>query len=139
MKKYTIFFLLAVLTALYGCGSSNPQGRLEIKGDVTLKGSPVAAGSIVFEPTGSQTERTQSGGEIRDGKYSVPAPKGLVPGEYLVRINVMEEVPGSRVDDPDPMKARVEYRNAAPPEFNTQSTQSVKVEKGKENKFDFAM
>lgn len=139
MKNIALPSLLILFFLVCGCTGSNPQGRLKIEGDVSLGGKPLPSGSIEFAPTGSQSEKTQSGGEIKDGKYSIAAPQGLVPGEYLVRITCMEEVPGSRVDDPDPMKAKVEYRNVVPPEYGANSTQKVTVEKGKENKFDFNM
>jgi hypothetical protein len=139
MKKYIIFLTAFMFVFVLGCGNSNSQGRLKIGGNVTLNGKPVSNGSIQFEPSGSQTERTQSGGTITDGKYSVDAAHGLVPGEYKVRISVMEEVSGSRVDDPDPMKAKVEYKDVTPPPFGSASTQKVTVTAGQENKFDFNM
>ncbi|MDR1493353.1 MAG: carboxypeptidase-like regulatory domain-containing protein [Planctomycetaceae bacterium] len=139
MKKYAIVLTALMFVFALGCGSSNPQGRLKIEGNVTLNGKPVSNGSIQFEPGGNQTERTQSGGVITDGRYSVDAAHGLVPGEYKVRISVMEEVAGSRVDDPDPMKAKVEFRDVAPPAFGSASTQKVTVTAGRENQFDFNM
>jgi hypothetical protein len=137
-KKFFLFFVFLFVTTI-GCSSSNPQNRLKIEGEVTLNGKPVSSGNIEFEPAGSQTERTQSGSAIADGKYSIPAPKGLVAGEYRVRISVMEEIPGSRVDNPDPMLSKVEYRDLAPLEFGSQTTQKITVEIGKVNKFDFNM
>ncbi|MDR1385396.1 MAG: hypothetical protein LBJ67_16345 [Planctomycetaceae bacterium] len=138
-KRLTIIVTALTLAFAMGCGNSNPQGRLKIEGNVTLKGKPVSNGSIQFEPSGTQTERTQSGGMITDGKYSVDAAHGLVAGEYKVRITVMEEVPGSRVDDPDPMKAKVEYKDVAPPAFGSASVQKATVTAGQNNKFDFDM
>jgi hypothetical protein len=139
MIKQLFVLSIGVLIFAAGCWSSNPQNRQKIEGEITLGGKPIASGNIEFEPIGDQTERTQSGAVISNGRYSIPAPKGLVAGEYKVRISVMEEVPGSRVNDPDPMKSTVEYRNLAPPEFSDQTTQKVTVEIGKKNKFDFNM
>lgn len=139
MKRLSLLLLLSVCFLAWGCGGSNPQGRLPLEGEVTLDGTPLANGSITFEPSGSQTERTQAGGEILNGKYSIPAANGVVAGEYLARITSMREVPGSRVDDPDPMKVHVEYENVVPPEYGAKSTQKVTVEKGQKNNFDFKM
>ncbi|MDR1268757.1 MAG: hypothetical protein LBK82_04470 [Planctomycetaceae bacterium] len=112
---------------------------MKIEGEVTLGGNPVNNGNIEFEPVGNQKERTHSGSAISNGRYSMPAPQGLVAGEYRVRISVMEEVPGSRVDNPDPMLSKVEYRDIAPPEFGSQTIQKITVETDKVNKFDFKM
>jgi hypothetical protein len=142
MRKMTkrIFILsICFLVCAIGCQNSNPQNRQKIEGDVTLGGKPVASGNIEFEPIGDQKERTQSGALITNGRYSIPASSGLVAGEYKVRISVMEEVAGSRVDNPDPMQSTVEYRDLAPPEFGNQTAQKVTVETGKKNKFDFNM
>jgi hypothetical protein len=137
---YKIFISVCLCLAFVcGCSSSNPQGRLAIEGEITLGGKPVDSGSIEFEPVGSQTERTQSGSTVNGGKYSIPAPQGLVAGEYRVRITVMEEVPGSRVDDPDPMKSKVEYRDIAPPNFGAATEQKVTVTTSGKQVFNFAM
>ncbi|MDR3110621.1 MAG: hypothetical protein LBU65_13210 [Planctomycetaceae bacterium] len=137
---YKIFIPVCLcLVFVCGCSSSNPQGRLAIEGEVTIGGKPVNGGSIEFEPVGSQTERTQSGSTITNGKYSIPAQQGLVAGDYKVRITVMEEVPGSRVDDPDPMKSKVEYRDIAPSNFGSASEQEVTVTKSGKQVFNFAM
>ena len=47
---------LAVLLATIasGCGPGNPLGRKAVSGTVTLNGAPLPAGSIMFEPQGSQ-------------------------------------------------------------------------------------
>jgi hypothetical protein len=138
-QRILVLFFIFLFVTTIGCTDSNPQNRLKIEGEVTLSGNPVHSGNIEFEPAGSQTERTQSGSLITNGKYSIPAQKGLVAGEYRVRISVMEEVAGSRVDNPDPMLAKVEYKDIAPPQFGSQTTQKVTVEADKINKFDFKM
>jgi hypothetical protein len=139
MNKYILFLLVCFLITVCGCADSNPQNRLKIEGEVTLGGKPVNNGNIEFEPIGNQTERTHSGSVITNGKYSIPAVQGLAAGEYRVRISVMEEVPGSRVDNPDPMLSKVEYRDIAPPEFGNKTTQKITIEVNKVNKFDFNM
>jgi hypothetical protein len=138
MKKWTLLLSVLTLLCVAGCGRANPQGRLKLEGEVTLNGKPVTNGSIQFEPSGTQTERTQSGGVITEGKYRIDAAHGLVAGEYKVRISVMEEVPGSRVDDPDPMKAKVEYKDVTPPEYGSASKQVITVSEG-QTRFDFHM
>ncbi|MDR2440007.1 MAG: hypothetical protein LBE12_11655 [Planctomycetaceae bacterium] len=139
MNKYILFLLVSLLNIVLGCADSNPQNRLKIEGEITLGGKPVNNGNIEFEPIGNQIERTHSGSVITNGKYSIPAAQGLSAGEYRVRISVMEEVPGSRVDNPDPMLSKVEYQDTAPPEFGNKTIQKITVEANKVNKFDFKM
>jgi hypothetical protein len=134
-----IFSILILCVFFAGCTNSNPQGRLAIEGEVTLKGQPLAQGSISFEPNGAQEVKTQSGGEIKDGKYTIAAPQGLVPGEYTVRIRSMEEVPDSRKNTGNPIEDQPILKDIIPPEFGSKSIQKITVEKGKQNQFDFKM
>ncbi|MDR2170911.1 MAG: hypothetical protein LBP59_12280 [Planctomycetaceae bacterium] len=145
MKLYNIFFnticlpiIVTIIFSVSACSPSNPLGRQKIEGDVTLAGKPVN-GSIEFEPIGNQKERTQSGGLIVNGKYSIPAPKGLVPGEYSARIVASEETPGTRKPDTNGSGEFAEYHDIVPPDFGSATKQKVTVEKGKNNKFDFNM
>jgi hypothetical protein len=133
-------FIITLLICLVGCTNSNPQGRVALEGDVTLNGQPLTQGNISFEPSGTQSERTQSGGLIKNGKYRIAAADGLVEGEYTVSIHAMEEIPETRKgNSTNPMDNQVEYRNIIPPEFGEKTTQKITVEKGKQNKFDFKM
>ncbi|MDR1289707.1 MAG: carboxypeptidase-like regulatory domain-containing protein [Planctomycetaceae bacterium] len=145
MKLYNIFFnaicLLIIVTinlSVSGCSQSNPLGRLKIEGTVTLAGKPVN-GSIEFEPIGNQKERVQSGGLIIDGKYRIPAEKGLVPGEYSVRIVASEEVPEKPKPSTNEIDNAVEFRDIVPPEYGAETKQKVTITKEKNNKFDFNM
>ncbi|MDR1478772.1 MAG: hypothetical protein LBJ00_07500 [Planctomycetaceae bacterium] len=103
-----------------------------------MAGKPVN-GSIEFEPVGNQKERLQSGGLIVDGKYHIPANKGLVPGEYSVRIVASEEISGTRKLDQDGISETAEYRDIVPPQYGSETKQKITVEKEKNNKFDFNM
>ncbi|MDR1922932.1 MAG: hypothetical protein LBQ66_01055 [Planctomycetaceae bacterium] len=139
MNKITkIYFLLftCLLVCVVGCGFFNSQNRQPIDGEVTLGGKPVETGRIEFSPIGNPDNYTLSGATITNGRYSIPRSKGLAPGEYGVRIVVLEEFPLEKTEESDPDTG---FRNAAPPEFGNQSTQKVTVESGKKNKFDFNM
>jgi hypothetical protein len=144
MKLYNIFFnvictsiIVTIILSITSCSPSNPFGRLKIEGEVTLDGKPIN-GSIEFEPIGDQKEQFQSGGIITNGKYSIPASKGLVPGEYSVRIVASEEIPESRKRNKEGNED-VEYRDIVPPDFGSETKQKIIVEKEKNNKFDFKM
>lgn len=138
MLRFTSSALLFVFlfTILIGC-SKNPQGRKEIRGSVTLKGEPIESGSIFFESIGTQKERTSSGSTIRDGQYKIPTPKGLVPGEYAVRIVAVEILP--LPSGADPMGTEPEQKDIVPPEFGSKSNQKITVTDSGKQVFDFKM
>ncbi|MDR1494168.1 MAG: hypothetical protein LBT05_15815, partial [Planctomycetaceae bacterium] len=105
--KYSL--IIALLLGLIGCTNSNPQGRLLISGEATLNGQPLANGNISFEPSGSQSVKTQSGGQIKNGKYSIAAADGLVEGEYVASIRSMEEIPGTQKNTGNPLADQPQY------------------------------
>ena len=136
--KLVFLYVCALALGIVGCSKADLKGRVPISGKVTLNGTPLKDGEILFDPIGSQQMRSQSGGKIHDGKYSLPAEFGLVPGEYAVRISSMEEVPGTRVESPN-LELNVEYRNLVPPKFGSASEQKVTVTNTGKQTFDFAM
>lgn len=133
-----LLFGCVVVMFLVGCGE-DLKGRKAVSGKVTLSGAPLTQGEIRFEPAGTQKYKTQSGGKIVNGVYSIAANFGLVPGVYAVTITSMEEVPGSRVEGKDPMDLKVEYRDIVPPKFGSASEQKVTVTDTGKQTFDFVM
>jgi hypothetical protein len=130
---------LAVLLATIasGCGPGNPLGRKAVSGTVTLNGAPLAAGSIMFEPQGSQG--ALGGAPITDGKFTIATQGGLPPGTYIVRISaaakgkaVAEGPPasGGGMRGPDPPEL-------IPAEWNAKSQHTITVEEKGDNTFDF--
>ena len=116
-----------VVSTLAGCGAKDPLGRKAISGSVTLNGSPVAQGNIMFEPVGTAAV-TSSGSVITAGKFAIEQEFGLPPGKFVVRINVPKPgtggtfdantLPGVMLEPPEEM---------APPDWNTNSKQSIEV------------
>lgn len=113
-----------LLVAVIGCGEDT-GGRVAISGDVTLDGQPLDQGVIeIIAIDGS----SQSGAMIRDGSFSIPAMKGLKPGEYQVRIysseggqQVIEAMPGD--------SSAVEVaKERIPAQYNVDSTLTAKIE-----------
>lgn len=90
-----VTLLLLGLLSLPGCGSNS---RNALHGSVTLDGKPVKTGTISFLPAAG-TSGNSSGGEIKDGKYTIPTKVGLQPGEYRVTINARIAT-GRKVRDP---------------------------------------
>ena len=128
----TLMLVACVATlAAFGCGEET-GGKLPVSGNITIKGQPLDAGSIQFESK-PPTPSCFTGSEIKDGKYTIPAVQGLLPGTYTVRITAPEKVavtaePGGEI--PPPVKDRV------PPEYNANSTLTFEAKSGT-NTFDF--
>jgi len=124
---------IAFVGSMVGCGGEATGGKLPVSGLIKLKGQPLDAGSIQFESK-PPTPSCFTGGEIKDGKYAVPAPQGLLPGTYTVRISAPEQVaapaePGGEI--PPPVNDRV------PPEYNVNSTLTFEAKSGTASTYDF--
>ncbi len=128
----------AALTALLigvlvGCSKEGPGGRLEVSGTVTYKGTPVDNGTIEFVP--HQGVKTQSGSPITNGRYRIPADRGLMPGDYTVKISSMEPVAVS--DEPGGLPGK-DPKERLPAKYNTKSTLTKEVKKG-QTTIDFTL
>lgn len=128
----------ALAPALIGCGgASDSLDRKEVSGTVTLNDQPLNVGRIQFTPQTAE-QGTIAGGEIKDGKYLIPATEGPVPGEYKVMIfssgaaaaPVVEAMPG---DAPPPPLAP----ELIPPQFNSETTLKASVKSSGPNVFDY--
>jgi hypothetical protein len=64
---------LVALLPLIGCGGVE---MAKVHGTVKVNGQPVQAGAISFYPKDGKTKTT--GGEIKDGQYSVEVPVGMM-------------------------------------------------------------
>lgn len=117
---------IAWCALLVGCGGSN---LATIRGNVTLDGTPLEVGSIVFEPA----DRTGpvAGGTIKDGKYLLAGDSGVVPGKKIVRINASRNT-GRKIEagPPAPAGTLVDEVVYVPDSYNEKSTLSVQVESG---------
>jgi hypothetical protein len=128
-----VCFLLTTVNLCVGC-SGNPAGRYAITGTVNLDGSPLAKGNIGFSPL--ESGRASSGAVIVDGKFSIPADKGLPVGKY--RVEVHAAAPGGPAADPnaEPGSGPPPPKELIPPDWNETSKQTIDVKK--EGPFNFA-
>jgi len=122
-------FALALLTAMIGCGESGPE-RAEVRGTVTLDGTPVESGSISFIPI-----------EGTNGAYHLTRSDGPVIGKHRVQILASRPTgrqieAGEGADDPNAMIDEIEMY--IPPEYNTKSKLTADIESGT-NQVDFAL
>lgn len=133
MLKFSLFLLSVLICA--GCSSGD--GRTKVQGTVTFKNTPLDQGTIQFIPVDSQG--SFSGTSITNGKYSIPAEQGLMPGKYKVVISsgipnttaTAEEAPGQSIRPP--AKERI------PAEYNAESKQFVTIVSGAIAEFDFSI
>src|SRR5688572_29821884 len=82
------WILLALAVLATGCG---PGPGVAVSGAVTYQGKPVEDGMIQFIPS-AETQGPTAGAEIKDGKYSIPAQSGPVPGSYRVEVSSYRDV-----------------------------------------------
>ena len=132
MLRFLAYIPLLLVFTL-GCGEASGSRRA-VQGSVKLRGVPLDNGTITF----FKSKQQAGGALIKDGAYSLPAPQGLDPGKYLVRINSMEPV-AFTPEDYAAGKTPPEAKDRIPPAFNTESKQEVEVKETGVNQFDFAV
>ena len=136
-----------VLTSLLlavGCAQSGLE-RASIRGQVTIDGEPVEAGTIrlvSLEPGGAPSV----GGQILDGQYEIRRQQGPSLGKHRVEVRVPYRT-GRKVrspfvmppvdpnEKPDPSGMVDEWAEKAPARYNTESTLEVTIQSGR-NTFD---
>src|SRR5262245_54856957 len=125
------------LTGVLGC---NPDygGRVEVKGKVILKGTPVKDGIVKFTPTTPGGQQSESGAQILNGEYRLFGENGLYPGKYKVTLTAGDGRTRANSDEPPgPTGANIISKDMIPPEYNTRSTQEVTVTEKGPNVFDY--
>src|SRR5262245_40857070 len=123
------------LLACSGCG----DGKVVVRGTVTVDGQPIKEGSISLEPADGQGPTT--GGMIQAGKYELAGEAAVIPGEKIVRIVGLRET-GKMVPagPPAPKGTMIpELVQCVPPRYNDQSKLRVEVTAGQPNTHDFPL
>ena len=82
-SNYCVLFALMAIVA--GCSDGNKLAKVPMTGVVTLDGSPVPNGEILFYPLDG-TRGSVSGGAIKDGKYIADGRGGVPLGTHRVEI-----------------------------------------------------
>lgn len=125
--------------ALAGCGD-NYGGRVEINGNVKLKGQPLKTGMVMFEPLAKQDTRASA--MITDGNYKVPRENGLRPGKYLIRVTAGDGKTPTNPTNPDEPPGpggggtNIISKELVPADWNTRSKQEREVTDQNPNKID---
>ncbi|MDR1382790.1 MAG: hypothetical protein LBJ67_02925 [Planctomycetaceae bacterium] len=131
IKNFIGLMLILFAVLLTGCGKSD--GRIAIRGNITLDNIPLADGTITFFPTGGGSG-VSSGGSIQQGYYT----SDLMPGKYVVQITANRKtgkmLPSSPGDPP-----LEEFEQYIPTKYNKKSELTIDVENKSKQTFDFAL
>ncbi|MDR1963045.1 MAG: hypothetical protein LBQ50_04645, partial [Planctomycetaceae bacterium] len=75
---------------------------------------------------------------IKNGKFSLSAEQGLIPGqEYLVQFRSVEVIPNTQTETDDPMKMTAESRDIIPPKYGNASKETITATKNSPNVYRF--
>jgi hypothetical protein len=122
----------AAMVCLAGGCNDPSNGRLEVAGSVTLNRVPLDRGVITFyDPAGNHPS---SGAAIVDGKYHLPAGKGLLPGDYKVAIDSADA--SGETASPVQYSMRIPV-SRIPAKYNGETMLSAEVTSTGANQFDF--
>jgi hypothetical protein len=103
------YIILALVT-----GCSDSTGRRSISGVVLVDQQPLKNGIIDYRPAAGHTGPT-SGAMIENGAFSIPAEKGLMPGEYVVTVQAFKKT-GRTIQDyqrgPIPEQIPIQFKEA---------------------------
>lgn len=124
---------VAIALALATEGCSRSSGRLGVTGTVSVDGKPLSSGSINFQPAPG-LKAPSAGAPIENGRFSIPAAQGLLPGEYQVTIIGMQET-GRMVED----EQRGKVPELAPIRFREAGTLKATIQAGQKSHFDFQL
>lgn len=129
-----VVFMIAWCGLLVGCSGSH---LATVQGKVTLDGTPLDQGSIVFEP--ADRKGPVAGGTIQNGKYLLAGESAAVPGKKIVRINASRTT-GRKIEagPPAPAGTMVDEVVYVPESYNEKSTLTVQLDAG-DSSHDFAL
>jgi len=119
--------------AVAGCsGYVDELPRQAVPGTVTLDGRPMASGVIVFLPSGERKSSTATSGSvlIKNGRFSLPRARGLVPATY--RIAIYSGMKAKQRPNPEmsPGQAEAQTEDLVPAKYNTATELEVEIKPG---------
>jgi hypothetical protein len=133
-RSHRRFWLCASLAALGlaapGCSGNTPETSLQaVAGSVTLDGRPMPSGMIVFYPFAERKSLTTISASdlIKNGRFSIPRSKGLVPAKYWIAIFSGKRVaarpnPESSTEEPE-----AQAEDTIPARYNTETELEVEI------------
>ncbi len=128
---WCVWFVLILI----GCGERGDRRSLE--GTVTLDGASLAAGQITFVPQPG-TKGPTAGGQITEGRFSIPRKGGTFTGKFLVQITATRKTSKQVMNYAlDEMIDEIEQ--FLPLRYNRQSELTAEVTASGPNQFVFAL
>jgi hypothetical protein len=126
--------LCVIVLGITGCADSASR-RYAVSGVVKWQGKPLDQGAITFLPEDSSVG-SGGGAMIENGKYSIPAKQGLLPGRYKVTISSAD--PRNKAPDPDSPPGYLPVpKDRLAAKYNTQTTLTADVKPQGPNTFNF--
>lgn len=137
MVRFLLFAvtLTALSTAVTGCSRADAN-RAAMSGRVTLDGTPIEEGSILFVPVEGAAGNV-TGGPIKQGRYELPRHAGAFVGRNRVEIR-SPRATGRTIQDAPGTAPSQEVIQTVARRFNAESTLEVDVKPDK-NEVDFAV
>ena len=138
-KRPTKVWLYSVTCAAILLFSGCSDGKVAVRGMVTVDGQPIDEGSISLEPADGQGPTT--GGLIKAGKYELTGNAAVEPGKKIVRIVGLRQAGKIIPAGPPAPKGTLisQMIQCVPSHYNDQSRLQVDVIPGKPNKHDFEL
>src|SRR5262245_45868279 len=125
--------VVAALACAPGCGAND--GPQAVSGSVTYRGKPLAHGTVTFLTT-SGAPGPAAGALVTEGRFEVPAERGLGPGTYRVAISAPE--PGGVLTREEKAAgASPKARESLPAKYNAATELTAEVRVGGANRFEF--
>jgi len=126
--------LAALGLAAPGCsGKVDELPREAVSGTVRLDGRLLASGMIVFLPSGEQKSKhtVSSSDVIKNGRFSIPRAKGLVPTKYHIAIYAGRKHEGLPSPDVRPEEAKAQQaKDSIPEKYNVETELEVEIKPG---------
>jgi hypothetical protein len=122
------------MVVIWGCGA-DANGKRAVSGTVTLNGAALDTGTITFLKL-PEAATPEAACLITNGTYSIPAEQGLPVGNYQVKISSPEQFVITP-EDYAAGKTAPPARERIPPNYNSQTTQTVEVKESGSTQFNF--
>jgi hypothetical protein len=116
--------LAGFLVLTVGCGKGDPN-RAAVSGAVSLDGTPLDEGSILFVPI-SGAQGAVTGGPIKDGRYQISRNVGATVGWNRVEIRSVRNT-GKKIQYAPGTSPSVEVIQRVASQYNTNSTLKIEV------------